>query len=120
MFYRIIVIGGLLLVLVLLALLARPDRGEQAGPPPGCCGAHAVCEKALKKSAPVAEYFDDEELDLFRGIPPDAYTPDQIETFRDILYTLRPDEVSAWLASIEKRAIALPGQLRQEALSMSE
>ena len=61
-----------------------------------CCGMHIVCEKeTLSPFTTEAEYFDDEELDEYRGTAADAYTPEQAEQFRDILMTMRPEEVSA-------------------------
>ena len=41
-----------------------------------------------------------------------------VEVFRDILYTLRPEEVEEWLISLEKREINLPLILRQEAIEL--
>ena len=51
-------------------------------------------------------------------VAPEAYTDEQIEVFRDILYTLRPEEVEEWLISLEKREINLPLILRQEAIEL--
>ena len=48
------------------------------------------------------EYFDDEELDQFRGIPSDQFNDTQIDQFREILYTIRPEELSGWFISLEK------------------
>lgn len=61
-----------------------------------CCGQHEVCEKQLILDAlkEEIEYYEDEELDRFRGVQSDEYMPDEIEEFREILYTMRPDEVS--------------------------
>ena len=63
-------------------------------------------------------YFEDEELDRFRGISANAYTDVQIDEFRDVLYTLKDDEIRMWLLSIERRQLQLPAILRQEALMM--
>ena len=63
-------------------------------------------------------YFEDEELDRFQGIPANRYNDVQIDEFRDVLYTLKNDEIRMWLLSIERRQIQLPGILRQEALMM--
>lgn len=64
------------------------------------------------------DYFDDEELDAFRGMDADAYSDEQIDTFREILYTLRPEELEDWLISLEKREINFPAVLRPEAYDM--
>ena len=50
-----------------------------------CCGEHEVCEKGKIKRAlrTDIEYFDDEELDRFRGTAPDEYDDDAVEEFRE-------------------------------------
>lgn len=82
-----------------------------------CCGMHAVCEKQLLSPvSPDYEYFDDEELDEFRGREADSYTAEEVENFRDVLLTLAPEEVPAWSKSIQLRGITLPGEVRDELL----
>ena len=107
---------------LLIAFIHKHRHSEDpetiVAPPADCCGAHAICEKGLKKASPQIDYFDDEELDVYRQIAPEAYTDEQIEVFRDILYTLRPEEVEEWLISLEKREINLPLILRQEAIEL--
>ena len=61
-------------------------------------------------------YYDDEELDAWKGIEPDSYTPEQIELFREIFYTLRPEDVPGWVRSLQLRQIAVPESLRDEIL----
>ena len=86
------------------------DDGEE------CCGEHEVCEKGKIKRAlrTDIEYFDDEELDRFRGTAPDEYDDDAIEEFREVLYTMDPREVDDWLKSLELREVALPDTLKDE------
>ncbi len=87
--------------------------------PSDCCGAHEVCEfEEMLQNPQEIIYFEDEELDRFRGISANAYTDVQIDEFRDVLYTLKDDEIRMWLLSIERRQLQLPGILRQEALMM--
>ena len=81
-----------------------------------CCGQHEVCEKesllaALSKQI---EYYNDEELDRFRGRRLDAFSSDEIEEFREILYTMRSDEVAGWVRSLELRRVPLPDELKDE------
>lgn len=121
MIYIILGIIGLLIIVALFTFLnkrknAGPD--EIIAPPAECCGAHAVCEKGLKKADSTIDYFEDEELDNYRHIPANAYSDPQIEEFRDVLYTLQPAEIGDWLISLEKREINLPDILRQEAIDM--
>ena len=83
-----------------------------------CCGQHEVCEKesllaALSKEI---EYYEDEELDRFRGRGGDAYSSDEIEEFREVLYTMREDEVAGWVRSLQLRAVELPDNVKEEVL----
>lgn len=89
--------------------------------PEGCCGQHAVCEKEslLAGVSSNIEYYEDEELDNFRGIKPDEYTDEQIEQFRDVLYTLKPDEISGWARSIQLREINLPTAVKDELIMLA-
>lgn len=123
MIYIILGITGLLIIVALFTYLFRRNGStpeEITAPPAECCGAHAICEKGLKKADSHIEYFEDEELDRFKQIPADNYSDDQIDTFREVLYTLRPEEVADWLLSLEKREINLPEILRQEAIDMCQ
>lgn len=84
---------------------------------PECCGAHEVCDKdTLLNSNTKAEYFDDEELDIFAGIQPEKYTEKQMNIFSEIFYSLPEDNVAAWLRSLQLRNIELPTFIKEEAL----
>ncbi|MBP5323357.1 MAG: phospholipase [Bacteroidaceae bacterium] len=85
-----------------------------------CCGAHEVCEKELMLRAlrQQIEYFNDEELDAYRGISENDYDDSQIEEFREVLYTMQPNEVEDWLKSLELREVALPLVLKEEAYTL--
>ena len=81
-----------------------------------CCGAHEVCEKdsllaALSKQI---EYYNDEELDRFRGREGDDYTSEEADEFRDVLYTMRSDEVAGWVRSLQLRMVNLPDEVKDE------
>ena len=76
-----------------------------------CCGKHSNCEKGYDTSN---LYFDDEELDRFRGTAPDEYDDEAVEEFREVLYTMDPREVDDWLKSLELREVALPDALKDE------
>ena len=81
-----------------------------------CCGQHETCEKEslLAAVSKQIEYYDDEELDRFRGRESDAYSPDEIEEFREVLYTMKDDEVAGWVRSLQLRAVLLPDELKDE------
>ena len=85
-----------------------------------CTGENSKCEQECMLEAAVKEieYFDDEELDAFRGRPSDAYTDEEAETFRQILYTMRPEEVAAWNRSLVLRGVELPNQVKDEAMML--
>ncbi len=80
-----------------------------------CCGLHEVCEKkSLLTDEQDIEYYEDEELDRFRGRT--AYSEEEIDEFREVLYTMRTDEVAGWLHSLEMRRVNLPDELKDEVL----
>ncbi len=81
-----------------------------------CCGQHAVCEKdsLLAGISKSIVYYDDEDLDAYKGIPADQYTEEQIEQFRDIFYTMQEVDVAGWSRSLQLRGIELPESLRDE------
>ena len=66
------------------------------------------------------EYFDDEELDSFKGRPSDSYTPQEVEQFEEVMTTMQPREVAAWLRSLQRRAVNLPDDLKDEAMLLME
>ena len=82
-----------------------------------CCGQHEVCERdsLLAAVSKKIEYYDDEELDRFRGTAADAYDDAAVDEFRDVLYTLKDTEVAGWLRSLQLRAVNLPDALKDEA-----
>lgn len=95
--------------------VAKDDAGEAAQGE--CCGMHLVCEKdTLSPVSAEILYYDDEELDRFIGRPGDDYTPGEVEEFRDVLMTLRPEDVSGWARSITQRHLELPPDVRDELL----
>lgn len=90
--------------------------------PAECCGQHEVCERdsRLTAASKNIEYYEDEELDVYRGAKPDRYREKEVEEFREVLYTLREAEVAGWLRSLQLRGINLPEQLKDEALLIME
>lgn len=98
------------------------DRGELKEAPPvvtvdsECCGQHQICEKEslLAVVSKQIEYYDDEELDRFKGRPSDGYSEEEIEEFRDILYSMQEVDVAGWSRSLQLRGIELPDELKDE------
>ena len=98
------------------------DRGELKEAPPvvtvdsECCGQHQICEKEslLAAVSKQIEYYDDEELDRFKGRPSDGYSEEEIEEFRDILYSMQEVDVAGRSRSLQLRGIELPDELKDE------
>ncbi len=105
--------------------LERGEISEMPGirkRPDGCCGQHAVCEKEelLKAVGKPVEYFDDEELDRFAERSSNEYTPDEVEQFEEVLTTMRPQEIPAWLSSLQLRRVNVPDDLKDELMLLME
>jgi len=85
-----------------------------------CCGTHEVCpsEQLLRGELCDIIYYDDEELDLYRGRSADGYTEDELEQWRDVLYTLQPADRLGWERSIKRRGIIMPQPIRDELLML--
>lgn len=82
-----------------------------------CCGQHETCERdsLLAAVSKEIEYYDDEELDRYRGVEADAYDEAAVDEFREVLYTLKEVEVAGWIRSLQLRSIQLPDALKDEA-----
>ncbi len=66
------------------------------------------------------DYYDDEELDRFRGMEADAYTDEDVEAFREVLYTMLPTDVEGWTQSLQQRCIQMPSAIRDEVIMILE
>ena len=75
-----------------------------------CCEKESLLAAVSKK----IEYYDDEELDRFRGRPSNGYNEEEVEEFREIMYTCKEDEVAGWSRSLQLRGIELPDELKDE------
>lgn len=91
-----------------------PDASQQ--PDEECCGMHITCERdsLLAAAARKIEYYDDEELDRFAGRDADSYSADESDEFRDILLSMKPDDIAGWARSLQLRGITLPADVREE------
>ncbi|CCX49078.1 uncharacterized protein BN813_02156 [Bacteroides sp. CAG:927] len=127
MIVALYILLALVIVGALLYLLHRRDMERNGSEQPDsqpqpqpeeekCCGMHITCERDSLLAAVSADiiYYDDEELDAYRGKDPATYTPEQIEEFRDVLLTLLPDDIAGWARSIQLRGIRLPEEVREE------
>lgn len=93
------------------AVVSEPSEAE-------CCGLHITCERdsLLSSVSDKVEYYDDEELDVFRGLQADQYDDEAIEQFREVMLTLLPHDIAGWARSIQLRGIELPSVVRDELL----
>ena len=120
----LVAVGALLYVLHRRATARSQSAGEAQQPEPAqeqeeaCCGMHITCERdsLLASVSPEIVYYDDEELDRFRGRQADGYTPEEADEFRNVLLTLLPHDIAGWARSIQLRGIELPADVREELL----
>ncbi len=121
----LIIIGALLITGIVLYLFDRRHRKSSPEEEPAynepeesCCGMHITCEKdsLLASVSNEIVYYDDEELDEFKGRDAGSYTDGEIESFRDVLLTLLPEDIAGWGRSIQLRGIELPVSVREELL----
>ena len=80
-----------------------------------CCGKHTNCSQGYDNSN---LYFDDEELDKFKGVKQEEYSDSDIEEFRQILYTMKEDEIDTWVHCLQTRGIEIPQEVKDEILMM--
>lgn len=121
----LITLVGLGVIVAVGSLLTRkggePDEViVEKGDCTTCSTDSPQCEQACMMEAATKEpeYFDDEELDAFRGRSADSFTDEEVEQFAEVLYTLRPDDVKPWNRSLHLRGIAVPNQLKDELFLM--
>ena len=118
----IIILVILLILLVGVAFFVRRINKQTPEQPPveiadDCCGSHAVCERdSLLSQTDQIIYFDDEELDSLSGIPCEEFTEEQTAMLENVFYTLREQDVSGWIRSLQLRNIDLPVDIRDQAL----
>lgn len=123
MLYLIIALLALGLLSAILGILSH-KKGEESPIQEGvscntCNGNNAKCEQECMMEAATKEieYFDDEELDRYRGRASSDYTPEEVEEFAEVLYTMRPEEVAAWNRSLILRGINVPDSLKDEVIA---
>ena len=123
---------GALIVLALFAaittLFTKKKEGEPdvvmptSGDCSSCDGTDDKCEQVCMMEAATREieYYDDEELDSFRGRQSNQYTDEEAEEFANILYTMQPQEAKGWNRSLILREINVPNQIKDELITMIE
>ncbi len=104
----------------------KVDETEENRPSQGCadesCGIRPICpseQLLMGECKQEVVYYDDEELDAFAGRDSLAYTPDEEEQWRDVLYTLQPSELLGWGQSIKHRGLVMPASIQAEFLQLA-
>jgi hypothetical protein len=111
---------------VVLALFSRKDAEPVVQPKGDCATCDGSPEKRceqdcmMEAATKAPEYYDDEELDVFRGRAADGYSDEEAEQFREVLTTLRTEEVAPWGRSLTLRGIELPNQVKDEFIMLVE
>ena len=118
MYILILLLVALGIVAAIIALCSKhgDDSIVEKATCSTCNGENQKCEQECMMEAATKpiEYYDDEELDRFRGRPSDQYEEEEIEEFRDILYSMKDDEVAGWSRSLQLRGVELPDELKDE------
>ena len=114
---------GILLIIIIAFIVSKRNKDTSDDQTPGkdiasdCCGAHDVCEsESLLNSSAEILYYDDEELDRFINAGQNSFSDEYIEEFREVLYSLKEYEVSAWLKSLQLRRVTIPDIVKEESL----
>lgn len=120
----IICVAAIVVLGVVVAIFSRGSGDDNivvaSGDCSSCDGNDPKCEQVCMMEAATKEieYFDDEELDAFRGRAADDYTDDEAEQFREVLYSMRQNEVAGWNRSLILREINVPNQIRDELIML--
>ena len=127
--WYLVVSLGLLGIVAAVATRLQGNGKEEAGrvnAPASQCGTcdgnNSKCEQECMMEAAVrpVEYFDDEELDKYKGRPSDAYTDEEADEFAEVMYTMRPEEVRDWNRSLILRGVSVPDQIKDELIAMMD
>ena len=121
---------GALFILAFIAAIATKFTKRKAGEPDvimptsgdcsSCDGTDDKCEQVCMMEAATKdiEYYDDEELDRFRGRLSEDYTDEEAEAFAEVMLTMRPDEVKGWNRSLILRGINMPNQIKDDFIAL--
>ena len=129
MLWYLVVSLGLLGIVAAVATRLQGNGKKEAGrvnAPASQCGTcdgnNSKCEQECMMEAAVrpVEYFDDEELDKYKGRPSDAYTDEEADEFAEVMYTMRPEEVRDWNRSLILRGVSVPDQIKDELIAMMD
>lgn len=86
------------------------------------CGLRSICPSEQILTGQCKQeitYYDDEELDNFKGREADSYSPEEEEQWRDVLYTLQPADLLGWGQSVKHRGLVMPAAIRDEFVQLA-
>lgn len=125
-----VLIVAILLLVAMTALLhlvigrTRPEDLPEVVQPEASCatctGEDSKCEQECMMEAATKEiqYFDDEELDRYKGYASCQYDEEQADEFREVMYTMKESEVKEWVRSLTLREINVPDQIKDELIML--
>lgn len=122
----LVVLGVAVGMLKAMRPAANGDDAPSLGHSCASCSAAGAGEKScvndclLKHIMAEPVYFDDEELDAYRGRGSSSYTEIEAAEFAEVMHTMRQEEVKDWLRSLTSRGINLPDSLKDEAAMLAE
>ena len=127
MIYFVLALLVLGLITAFASFLGR-KKGEEEAPLivnnscSTCSGENDKCEQECMMEAATKdiEYYDDEELDRFRGRLSDGYTAEEAEEFAEVMLTMRPEEVKGWSRSLILRGINMPNQIKDDFIALAD
>ena len=127
MIYFVLALLVLGLITAFASFLGR-KKGEEEAPLivnnscSTCSGENDQCEQEcmLEVATKEIEYYDDEELDRFRGRLSDSYTDDEADVFAVVMLTMRPEEVKGWNRSLILRGINMPNQIKDDFIALAD
>lgn len=116
MTYLIIAVILLAIAVWVYSKMTHTSMEVEKEVPEECCGQHAVCERdsLLAAMSKNIEYYNDEELDRFKGREREDYSEEEADEFRTVLYELKDTEVPGWVRSLELRQVNVPVQVMDE------
>ena len=120
----LVVIAAIAFLTTWIGQKIRARKGEveeeaASEPMEECCGAHEVCETDLiNKLSEEIIYYEDEELDAYKNFEENDYNDDQIDEFREVLYSLKEKEIEGWIKSLDLRKIEMPSVIKSELVFM--
>nr|WP_320120097.1 hypothetical protein [uncultured Marinifilum sp.] len=95
------------------------DIEDSSEPLEECCGAHEICETdLLNKLSEEIIYYEDEDLDAYKNFEENDYNDEQIDEFREVLYSLKEKEIDGWIKSLDLRKIEMPSVIKSELVFM--